>query len=263
MNENICTYAETRDELLIAYLYDEIAPDDRTAFARHLMACALCRSEFEALGSVRADLEQWASPEPAFNVSFQTTPGATPSSKTFLASLQQIPVWAQVAAATLLLGAAASVANLEVTYNAAGLSVRTGWQHAASIQPPVPLPAAVDAGAMSTAPWQADLTALEHKLRVDLDARQAAVVATTQTPAAPDDAVLRRVHALLQESEQHQQRELALRVAEMAREVEGQRQADMVKIDRSLGLIQSRTGMEVMRTQQQVNSLAQRVSQRR
>ena len=29
MNDTICTYAETRDELLLAYLYDEIEPDDR------------------------------------------------------------------------------------------------------------------------------------------------------------------------------------------------------------------------------------------
>jgi len=48
----------------------------------------------------------------------------------------------------------------------------------------------------------------------------------------------------------------------MAREVESQRQSDLARIDRNLGLMQSRTGMEVMRTQQQMNSLAQRVSQR-
>jgi len=42
-----------------------------------------------------------------------------------------------------------------------------------------------------------------------------------------------------------------------------QRQADLVKIDRSLGLIQRNTGVEAMRTQQQLNTLAQRVSQQR
>ena len=80
--------------------------------------------------------------------------------------------------------------------------------------------------------------------------------------SADDDALLKRVRALIQESERRQQRELALRVAEVARDAQTQRQADLVKIDRSLGLIQSRTGVEVMRTQQQLNSLAQRVSQR-
>ena len=47
----------------------------------------------------------------------------------------------------------------------------------------------------------------------------------------------------------------------MARDAQTQRQADLVTIDRSLGIIQSRTGVEVMRTQQQLNTLAQRVSQ--
>ena len=74
---------------------------------------------------------------------------------------------------------------------------------------------------------------------------------------------MKRVRALLQESERRQQRELALRVAELARDAQTQRQADLVRIDRSLGIIQNRTGVEVMRTQQQLNTLAQRVSQQR
>jgi hypothetical protein len=77
-----------------------------------------------------------------------------------------------------------------------------------------------------------------------------------------EEATLRRVRQLLQESERRQQSELALRIAEVARELQVQRQADLVRIDRTLGLMQSRTGMEVMRTQRQVNSLAQQVSQR-
>ncbi|MEQ1729603.1 MAG: hypothetical protein ABL982_14620, partial [Vicinamibacterales bacterium] len=83
-------------------------------------------------------------------------------------------------------------------------------------------------------------------------------------PAPVDDAaLLARVRSLVQESERRQQRELALRVAEVARDSQVQRQADLVKIDRSLGLIQRNTGVEVMRTQQQLNTLAQRVSQQR
>ena len=45
---------------------------------------------------------------------------------------------------------------------------------------------------------------------------------------------MRRVRALLEESEKRQQRELALRVAEVLRDVNAQRQADLMKIDRSL-----------------------------
>ena len=73
---------------------------------------------------------------------------------------------------------------------------------------------------------------------------------------------MRRVRQLMQESERRQESELALRMAEAVRELQMQRQADLVKIDHTLGLIQNRTGMEVMRTQRQMNSLAQQVSQR-
>ncbi len=67
---------------------------------------------------------------------------------------------------------------------------------------------------------------------------------------------------MVQDSERQQESELALRVAEAVREIQAQRQADLVKIDRTLGLMQNRTGIEVMRTQRQVNTLAQQVSQR-
>ena len=77
-----------------------------------------------------------------------------------------------------------------------------------------------------------------------------------------DDATVRRVRQLVQDSERRQESELALRVAEAVRELQMQRQADLVKIDRTLGLMQNRTGIEVMRTQRQMNTLAQQVSQR-
>jgi hypothetical protein len=73
--------------------------------------------------------------------------------------------------------------------------------------------------------------------------------------------VLRRVRALLDESEKRQQRELALRVAEVVRDVNAQRQADLVKIDRSLGVVQNNLGVEVMKQRQSLN-LLYRASQR-
>ncbi len=261
MNESVCTYGETRDELLVSYVYNELAVDERSAFDRHLAACALCRGELDALREVRFDLKQWAPPEPLFRVPLTQSRSATRSR---IGSLwPDIPTWVQAAAAVLFLGAGAGMANLEITYGASGLSVQTGWRHRAAdpfVQPALlgsVLPSAAAASA-----WRADLTALEQRLRNDLAVRPVAA-ASTSAPSQLDEASLRRVRALVQESEQRQQRELALRVAEMARQVEGQRQADLVRIDRNLGLFQSRTGMEVMRTQQQVNSLAQAVSQRR
>ena len=82
------------------------------------------------------------------------------------------------------------------------------------------------------------------------------------TDQAGADGVMRRVRTLLHDSEQRQQRELALRVAEVARDVQAQRQSDLVRIDRTLGVPQNNTGLAVRRQEQLLNSLAVRVSQR-
>lgn len=257
MNETVCTYGEAREALLIGYLYNEMAVDERAAFGRHLSACALCRAEVDALRDVRIDLKQWSPPELDFRVPF--APAKPSASSRWAAFIPDVPTWAQAAAAVLFLGAAAGMANLEITYGTGGLTVQTGWRHSGAVATNG-RSAETLADSAPAAPSQADLIALEQRLRAELAQSSAKPVAVTAS--SPDDEVLlRRVRALMQESEQRQQRELALRVAEMARQVEGQRQADLQRIDRNLGIIQSRTGMEVMRTQQLFNNLAQRVSQ--
>jgi hypothetical protein len=72
--------------------------------------------------------------------------------------------------------------------------------------------------------------------------------------------VTRRVRALVEESEKRQQRELALRVAEVLRDVNVQRQADLAKVNRALGAVENNLGVEVLKTRQQVN-LMYRASQ--
>jgi hypothetical protein len=252
MKESFCTYAGTRGDLLVTYLFNEMAMEERAGFDRHLASCAVCRAELEALRGVRSELKGWSAPEPSFHVTFDSARSRAGERGW---SWARIPAWAQVAAAALFLGAGAGMANLEVSYGAAGLSVRTGWQHPG----PARGTGVAAVGPAQASPWRADLTALEQRLRSDFRAQS---TGATLAGAPELDAALRRVRALVEDSEQRQRRELGLRFAEMAREVEAQRQADLVRIDRSLGLISSRTGMEVMRTQQQVNSLAQRVSQR-
>ena len=68
------------------------------------------------------------------------------------------------------------------------------------------------------------------------------------------------MQALIDESERRQQRELALRVGEVLRDVNGQRQADLVQIERSLGAIQSNTGVEMMRQRETINNILVRTS---
>jgi putative zinc finger protein len=261
MNETFCTYPGKRDEVIVAYLYGEMDVDERAAFDRHLVACAPCRAELADLRGVRSELARWAPPEPATHIPFNA---AIPRPAAGIAkTVRSIPVWAQAMAATLILGVAAGAANLEVSYSAAsGLSIRTGWRHPADLnasQPAAVASAAVQT-ATSAAPWSKDLAALERDLRGAIDARPA--VPTPVSSTTGDEATLRRVRQMVQDSERRQESELALRMAEAVRELQAQRQADLVKIDRTLGLMQNRTGIEVMRTQRQVNTLAQQVSQR-
>ena len=257
MNETFCNYSGKRDETMVSYLYGELEVDDRAAFDRHLVACAPCRAELADLRGVRSELARWASPEPDAHVPFDIEMPRFPVGA--VKSTRTIPVWAQAIAATLLVGAALGVANLEVGYTAAsGLSIRTGWRHPVDVTTSQTSAPAAAVAAAAPAPWTSDLAALQRELHAALDRQPVA------TPVAwpSNDAVLRKVQQLVQDSEQRQESELALRVAEAVRELQIQRQADLVKIDRTLGLIQNRTGFEVMRTQRQMNSLAQQVSQR-
>ena len=86
------------------------------------------------------------------------------------------------------------------------------------------------------------------------------MAAASETPPATQDAVLKQVRALIASSERRQQLELALRVGDVISDVQAQRRADLLKIDRSIGLMQNSTGMEVLRQREMLNSLAVRVS---
>src|SRR5262249_22485928 len=129
MNEHLCSYANTRGETIVSFLYDDIAPQQRVDFERHLTTCAVCRSELDALGDVRIDLAQWTPPEHEGQIAARR-PLAFAPKRSRWASWSTIPAWAQAAAAVLFLGASASLANLEIHYNVDGLNVTTGWRHA-------------------------------------------------------------------------------------------------------------------------------------
>lgn len=264
MNDALCSYEGRRDEVLVAYLYDDIDPVERDTFERHLAGCVPCRADLHALSDVREGLAEWAAPEVADGVGGRTPRSvlrlvdSAPARKGWR-TFGEAPVWLQAAAAMLVVATSLGVANINLTYTKDGLSITTGWMKAAAPVASAPAPSATDARA-GEVPWRADLTALEQRL----DELKAQSVSNADPSSADDDeALLKRVRTLIQDSERRQQRELALRVGEVARDGQLQRQADLVKIDRSLGILQNRTGVEVMRTQQQLNSLAQRVSQQR
>jgi anti-sigma factor RsiW len=257
MTEMICGYTGDREQAIVSYVYGEAGDaewNERAAFEAHLVTCDRCRTELAAVEDVRVALAQWTPPtlrsldQSRFGAVGAPAPPAAPPGRQ---SWRDIPVWAQTAAALLCLGAAAGVANLDVQYGAGGLRVRTGWSSTLS----VPVAESRPAPAAAAAPWRQDLTALEQRLRADLgqasQANATSPIAGTAPAGSDVDAasagVIRRVRALVEESERRQQRELALRLGEVMRDVNAQRQADLVRIDHNIGAMQNTTGREMLR----------------
>jgi anti-sigma factor RsiW len=248
---------------LIAYLYDDIDPAARGVFDAHLAGCEHCRAELEALGGVRTTLARWNPPEP------KSLAAANPQSATRNPQWwRTIPAWAQVAAALLFLGVSAGIANLDVRYDRDGLAIRTGWskQAAQSAQRPAATEqigvASQSGGGQGFSPAsKADLEALERQLRIELRSLAATPAVAVTRPAASDAEILRKVRALIDDTERRQQRELALRLAQAITDVNAQRQADLRKIDVSLNGVQNSLGVEVLKQRQSLNYLM-RVNQR-
>src|SRR5688572_23154741 len=119
----MCT--DAYKESLIAFVYGELPRDEQRAFDAHLSACAACRDEVAGLRAVRDDLLAWAPPECRdLPSSWAVEPRAAVTPMDRMRSWA--PAFGLAAAATLVLAAAASIANLEVRYDDQGLAVRTG-----------------------------------------------------------------------------------------------------------------------------------------
>jgi hypothetical protein len=279
MTEFSCAYGDDRDAAIVAFLYDEpdASPTERARFDAHYRTCAPCQADVAALRVVRAQLGRWSPPEPSFSIHNPQVIGGDPQSATRSPQWwRTIPAWAQVAAALLFLGVAAGIANLDIQYNQSGLTIRTGWSSvsrgsnasdASGRSGGATVAQNVDPAA--GAPWRADIAALERQVKSEIRAARASTTGPappvrTVAASASDVDVTRRVRDIVAESEKRQQRELALRLAELARDVTAQRQADMVKIDRTLGLVQNNVGIEVMKTREKMNQmdLIYRASQR-
>lgn len=256
---------------LVSYLYGEFEPGEtptRVEVSRHLAQCARCADELAALGGVREQLSAWTTPEADLGFQIVQSPSRQTSRQSgrrfaWLPSWEPSGLWGGVpmaAAAVLVMGAALGLARLDVQYDASGLRVRTGWGHgdAQAAVTPTGAPAAaaqtVAKGSVGAATpvTVSDLAAFEARFRQEL----ASTVAATTTPAADEPvaqnvsqnvtltpaaeaALFRRLRALVDESEIRQQQNLQLRVTEIAREFQGQRQADLVQIQQGFGRLTS------------------------
>jgi hypothetical protein len=235
-------------EAFVDYLYDEGSPEERAQFEAHLEECRLCARELDALRGVRRELSLWSAPDAALGFK------VVRESSTARSLYRRLAV---AAAVILVIGGTLAVANLEIRYGSEGLTIRTGWRG------PSVSSASPESG---PAPWQADLAALEARLGDEIRASRAASVTAdaprTETGARSEADLLRRVRGLIDESESRQQRALALRLAQVLRDVDTQRRTDLVRIERGFGQLEGITGAEAARQRELLNYLV-RVSQQR
>ncbi len=233
-------------ELLVAYLYDDLADGARATFEAHLRGCAECRSELKALRAVRADLASWAPPQPDFG--FRVVRGGRDAAeqdvtRTPVESWRAwwTPAAGLAAAATLVLAAAASLAHVEVRRGPEGVTVRTGWSTAPASTSGAPsgssgetsrdIRLASTAAADALAAIERRLDALEISSSRDSGVRSASMLSARTS----DAEVIRRFRELLAQSETKQRGELALRISQVIRDVDAQRAADLARIQQGLG----------------------------
>jgi hypothetical protein len=236
---------------LVSYLYDECAADERRAIGAHLAICRACAEQVAALGTTREQLAMWTPPDA--QLGFTIVSGAPPTANVLRPApwwRQPMPAWAQAAAAAAIFA------------TGLGLGMGRGIDRApaASAQPAASAPLAADA----TIVTKADLAALEQRVRAEMaQIRQTSGADRGAAGSAPltDTRVLQQVRAMIDESEQRQQRELALRTAEVVRDFDTQRNDDLSRIERTLGQMDGTTGVEVAQQRQMINYLM-RVSQR-
>jgi anti-sigma factor RsiW len=240
---------------LVGYLYDECDPVERAAIAAHVAVCAACAAELAAIGSTRVQLAAWIPPEADLGFLISRRPKtepmkARPQAHRLPANwfTRPLPGWAQMAAAGVIFAVGLSLGIVRGT-----------------------MPAAAPAGvgtvvASQTSPESvspAELAALERRLRDEIATIRTTASRDTLTPSPqPEAQLMARVRALIEESEQRQQQELALRTAEIVRDFDSQRRVDLAQIQRNFGQIEGLTGAEVREQRQMLNYLM-RVSQQR
>lgn len=241
-------------ELLIGYVYGELEEFQLAAVERHVATCAACREEAAELRGMRHHLASWTPPERELGFRIVRGPEAPAAPRPSRFRLS--PAWGLAAAAVLVLAAATAIANLEVRYDANGLVVRAGWGAA---------PAAVEGTSGVAA---AELHAEVERLNKRLEAFEAGAVrapAAAENVDAPrvDDAeVIRQVRRMLNESEARQRREFVQVIAQVVRDFDMTRRADLARYQQGLGDLQGMTSAEVAQTRQLVNYLVRTASQK-
>jgi hypothetical protein len=264
-------------EQLLSYLYDDLSADERDACERHLGGCAECREELAGLRGLRSMLSTWTPPQPelAFEIVNHRAPHAAvlPMADTRREGSWRAwwtPAAGLAAAAVLVLAAASALAHVELRYDGRGFSVRTGWNTSAAV-PQTASVAASPSAPSDAKKIEASYADVERRLReLEVASRrpiaQSPVRAASQVTAAnrtSDTEALARVRDLLAQSESRQQRELAIRIAQVLRDVDAQRTADLARIQQGLGRIDAMTTADAATHRELANYIITSTRQRK
>jgi hypothetical protein len=258
----MCNQSDKAD--LVSYLYDDLDASAREAVERHLRGCGECREELAGMRAVRADLLMWTPPEPefAFRIVAEPRPPQTMNRPLGKVLSPDVPSWRAwlkpasglAAAAVLVLAAAAGLARIEVHSGPEGWTVRTGSSADASLDATrmaafaahdINLPA--DDGAFAA--LERRIAVLEASSHDSSNVRNASFV----TARASNEEILKVVRELLTQSETRQKGELALRIAQVIRDVDAQRVADLNRVQQGLGRIDATVADEAQAHRELMN----------
>jgi hypothetical protein len=221
---------------LVAYLYEEGEPEIREVIAAHLTRCAACSSEIDGLSRTRRSLQAWVPPVTELTLQMPV-PAPEPRVPWWRAPL---PAWAQAAAAVLIFGVGLS------------LGLARG-DVSAPPQDPSPQPRPV-ATTNADTPSRTDLSRLEQRLRAEM-AQMRTTAVTPVRQASSDDDIMKKVEALVAQSEERQRREFTLRSVEMARDFEAQRRIDMATVRETVGQFQGAAGTEIRQQREAIDRI--------
>jgi hypothetical protein len=101
---------------------------------------------------------------------------------------------------------------------------------------------------------RADLSQLEKRLRDEMALFRSTPAAAAAAPVN-QDAVMRQVKSLLEESEERQRRDFTLRMVEQASAFEQQRRVDLASVRTTMGQSQGAIGTEVRQQREAIDRI--------
>jgi hypothetical protein len=230
--------ADNQDALL-DYLYEEGDPAERLKIAQHLQECAACSVALLEFQNVRSMLGEWRPPvsELGFRIvqdgaaSHRATADVGTTGWAWRPALPgRAAGWLQAAAAVVLVLAGMAASQLRVDYRDGAVTLRARSTELAPALRTVSITLPSDSAETVVAPPPEPLPT---------ERPNAIAIAETE-------GLLQRVRSMIDQSEQRQQRELALRLSQVAREVDTQHQADLMRMQQSLGQQQELSQRELM-----------------